>query len=574
MANPAFLGDLRVLFASATQRSVALSQAWALIAAAPSISPMTNPMLLPTLAAALGLVDWLILAGYCVVVLGIGWWAGRGESGDDENYFLGGRKMPVWAVAMSLLATALSAATFIGGPEDAFKGNLSYLILNVGQVLGVFVVAFLFIPAFYRARTITIYGYLDQRLGPGSGMAAGVAFLLGRLLASGARLFIAGIAFSLILYGNVELRNLLFAILFFGILGTVYTAMGGIKAVIWTDTLQLVIVIGSAILAIVLLLRAIPLSVGQTIEVLAQSRVTDATGNDTGSKLQLLDLSLDHTKAYTLWAALAMTAFNAAAFGTDQDLVQRLMTTRSPGKAIGSLLGAIALSIPVTALFLVIGLLLYVFYARPDVMGDAAPAEALNDARQVYPQFLLYHLPAGVRGLALAGLFAAAMSSLDSAINAMASSAVADVWRPIRQVLTRGENDGEGEAEPRPAAAGNANVSRTMVVAMGALLTLFALFAALAYDPEKNTLILYALGIMTFAYAGLLGVFLTAVLTKRGNVYSVIAALLVGAGVIASFRFIPALSGYKLAFPYVMLIGTLVSVAVCCAGRTTRRKAQ
>jgi len=519
----------------------------------------------PLLATALGLIDWLILAGYCVVVLAIGWWAGRGES-NDEAYFLGGRKMPVWAVAMSLVATALSAATFIGGPQDAFAGNLTYLTLNIGQVLGVLVVAYLFIPAFYRAGTITIYGYLDQRMGPGTGMAAGVAFLLGRLLASGARLFIAGIAFSLILYGDLAIKHLLFAIIFFGMLGTVYTAMGGIKAVIWTDTLQLIIVIGSAILAIVLLLRAIPLPLGETIEVLANSRVTDANGNDKGSKLKLFDLSFDHTQAYTLWAALAMTAFNAAAFGTDQDLVQRLMTTRSPGKAIGALFGGIALSIPVTALFLIIGLLLYVFYARPDVMGAAAPAEALNDSRQVYPQFLLYHLPAGVRGLALAGLFASAMSSLDSAINAMASSAVADVWQPMKRAIT-----GE-QASADPAKRGDANVSRGMVILMGVLLTGFALLAAVAYDPEQNTLIKYALGIMTFAYAGLLGVFLTAVLTRRGNVVSVVAALLAGAGVIAGFRFIPLLSETRLAFPYVMLLGTVVSFAVCCLAPSPMRR--
>ncbi|MEM9021386.1 MAG: sodium:solute symporter [Planctomycetota bacterium] len=538
---------------------------------------------MPTLllATALGPLDWLILAGYCAVVLAIGWWASRGGQ-DDESYFLGGRKMPAWAVAMSLTATALSAATFIGGPQDAFAGNLSYLMLNLGQVLGVLVVAFFFIPAFYRAGTITIYGYLEQRMGPGTGTAAGVAFLVGRLLASGARLFIAGIAFSLILYGDLQLRHLLPAIVFFGILGTVYTALGGIKAVIWTDTLQLIIVIGSAVLAIVLLMRAIPLSVGETLGVLADTRLTDAEGNDAGSKLQLLDLSLDHTKAYTLWAALAMTAFNAAAFGTDQDLVQRLLTTRSPRQAIGSLLGAIALSIPVTALFLVIGLLLFVFYTRPDVMGDSAPPEALSDSRAVYPQFLLHHLPAGVRGLALAGLFAAAMSSLDSAINAMASSAVADVWRPMKRVL--GRHTKRGDDEPKPAPGTDASVSRGMVVGMGALLTLFAVFAAVAYDPEKNTLIKYALGIMTFAYAGLLGVFLTAVLTPRGNLYSVIAALLAGAGVIAGFRFTPIIldaaqvdtlgrllgidSPFDLAFPYVMLLGTAVSVAVCCMGKT------
>lgn len=519
------------------------------------------------LASALGVVDWLVLAGYCGVVLLIGAWVGRGAS-DNENYFLGGRSMPGWAVAMSLLATSLSAATFIGGPQEAFGGNLTYLMLNLGQILGVLVVAFLFIPVFHRAGTITIYGFLGDRMGRGAGTAAGVAFLAGRLLASGARLFIAGIAFSLILYGDTQPKHLLFAIVLFGVLGTAYTAMGGIKAVIWTDTLQLVIVVGSAILAVALLLKAIPLSIPEIFDVLRQSHLTSADGSDGGSKLDIVDLSLDHTKAYTLWAALAMTAFNAAAFGTDQDLVQRLLTTRTPGKAVASLIGAILLSIPTTLLFLAIGLLLYVFYTRPDVMGNAAPAEALNDSRKVYPQFLLYHLPAGVRGLALAGLFAAAMSSLDSAVNAMASSAVADVWQPLRRALRGGDDTLETEPEPSEQASSNDGaVSRAMVILMGLLLTGFAVMAAVLFDPEKNTLIAYALGIMTFAYAGLLGVFLTAILTQRGNTPSVIAALLAGAGFIAAFRFVPMLADTKLAFPYVMLLGSIVSFMVCVVGK-------
>jgi len=499
----------------------------------------------------LALLDWLILAGYFVLIIAIGALASRGTN-DEKGFFLGGRKMPAWAVAMSFAATTLSAATFIGYPQASFTGDLTLLIHEFSKLLAALLVAVLFLPALYRAGSITVYGYLGQRIGPGAAMAASAMFLIGRLLASGARLFIAGTAFSLILYDNIQPENLITAIILFGVVGTLYTAMGGIKAVIWTDTLQLVIVVGAVIVSIVLLLQAIPLSVGEIAQVIQAEQ-----------KHVVFDPSRDLSKDSTLLAALALTVFYAAAFGADQDMAQRLLSCKSLKQSIGSLFGAILISVPITVLFMLAGLLLYVFYSGPELMGDAAPAYVIDDARKVYPQYLLHELPMGLRGLAMAGLFAAAMSSLDSVINAMASSVSSDILGPMRKRAA-----GAGDAEP----SSNNWLRRLLVVAMGAALTGAAIGMVALYDPESDTLIPFALGVMTFAYAGLMGVFLSVLLAGRGSTPSVIAALLAGMAVITASRYVAFVVAIGIAWPYWMVIATATSFAVCLLGSPRQSK--
>lgn len=498
--------------------------------------------------SALSGVDWLIIAGYFVVIIVIGALASRGAQ-EKDGFFLGGRRMPAWAVAMSFAATALSAATFIGGPEYAYKNDLALLAYEIGKVLGALLVCALLLPPIYRAGCATVYGYLGQRVSPDAATAASIVFLIGRVLASGARLFIAGTAFSLILYDDLHTTSLITAIVLFSVVGTLYTVLGGIKAVIWTDTLQLIVVVGALVVSMAMLLGAIPLPLGEIFSVL------QADG-----KATVIDTSFDLSRDDTLWAALAMTVFYAAAFGTDHDMAQRLLTCKTLKQSIGSLLGATLIALPITVLFMFMGLLLYVFYARPDVMGDAAPAMAVADGREVYPQYLLHELPAGLRGLAMAGLFAAAMSSLDSAINAMASSAVNDVIHPLRRKFGRAVPEGG----PSPAA------SRAMIALMGALLMGSAILMVLLYDDESDSLVPFALGVMAFAYAGLMGVFLAVVLTGRGATWSVIAGLVAGLGVIAGSRYLPLLANLGIAFPYWMLVGTAASFAVCAAGGRCR----
>jgi len=502
-----------------------------------------------------GILDWLIVAGYMAGMVGVGALTSRRQQ-DTDTYFLGGRQMPVWAVALSVLATSLSAATFIGAPQIAYEGNLTYLSLNIGGMIAAFVVAFLFIPPIYRAGTTTIYGYLGKRYGPPSMMAASAMFLFGRLLASGARLFMAGIGFALILYGDTTPRELVMAVVLLGFVGTLYTAFGGIRAVIWTDTIQIVVVTFAAGLSVYLLLDAIPLSTPQITAVLR-----DANGVD---KLKLIDTRLALGPSFTLWAAvIASTFVSTSAYGVDHDLAQRMMTVKSPWRGGAALIGSTLLGIPVIFLFLVIGLLLSIYYGRPDLMGDAAPLDAVADTKRIYPQFLLNHVPLGLRGLAMAGLFAAAMSSFDSAINAMASTAVADLYIPWKAWRIRQT----GAGTPPEASL---TASRFAVAAMGALLTCFAILAVFLQAKGNDTLIGFALGVMAFALAPLLGVFSAAIFTRRGNTASVFAALGLGMGAVLLLQpyALQAWLDFELGWPWWWVVVTPFSFLLCIAGRS------
>ena len=507
-------------------------------------------------------LDWSIIVLYLGAMVLIGHVVGRKKT-DAKGYFLGDRSSPTWAVVLSIIATSLSAATFLGAPQVAFRGDLTYLILNVGNFIGVVIVAVVFIPRFYAAGTVTIYGYLNRRFGEPARIATSTMFLVGRLLASGARLFMAaGPVCLLIFHPNrpetpASHHEQILAILLIGAIGIAYTVSGGIKAVIWTDSAQIVIVVGAAILSIALLLHKIPLSVHQVIHELAKP----GTGVDGHSKLHWFEHSFDLTKKFTIWVALFATTFSgAAAYGVDHDLVQRMLTTKSAWRGSFSVVAAQVLGIFVSSLFMVIGLLLYIYYRRPDLMGAGAPAQVIVATKDIYPQFLLT-LPTGLAGLAMAGLFAAAQGSLDSAINAMASSAVADIYWPMRRV--RGLAVSDSTRAPRIA-----------VGVMGALLIGFAIACVYLYDEKNDTLLSFALEIITFAYTGMLGVFLTALLTKRGNNASVLAALAVGFIVTALMResicdwWTMKLFGHPhhISNLWAMTIGTPISFLVCVAG--------
>ena len=306
------------------------------------------------------LLDWSVVIGYMAIVLVMGAVISRRQA-DSRYFFLAGRSMPAWAVSLSVLATALSAATFIGVPQMAFEGDLTYLITNVGSVIAAFIIAFLFVPPIYLAGTVTIYGYLGRRYGMGAKAAAGVMFLLGRLLSSGARLFMAGIAFALMLYGEATARELVFAVVLLGIIGTLYTVFGGIRAVIWTDALQLCVMTVAALFSVVLLWQLIPAS---------GTDVLNALRNAEGvNKLRLVDLRWDLGNPFTLWSGVfAMIVVGVSTHGVDQDMAQRVMTAKSPWHGGWALISSIVIGIPVIGLFMAIGLLLHVFYQRPDLM--------------------------------------------------------------------------------------------------------------------------------------------------------------------------------------------------------------
>lgn len=500
----------------------------------------------------LGLLDWVTLVVYLGGVVALGLAASRRGKGKKDWFFLGGRSIPGWAVAMSFVGTAISVATVTGVPETAYGGDLRYFAVTIAMLIAAVVVAFWFLPVFYRAGVASIYDALEDRFGSGAKRMAGWLFLAGRVLASGARLYIAAIPVALMLYPGPEAGTmgpawLYGAVILIAVVATAYTLAGGIAAVIWTDVAQVVVLVGAALLAGWLMLDRLDLSVAGAFEAV---RGVDA------SKFRVIDVTSGMRSDFSLLSVLtAMVLFHVAAFGTDQDLVQRLLTCKDSTRAARSLIASIGVMAGVIGLFLCVGLLLFLYY-RPDAPGLSGHSAPEGD--KAFAWFVLHELPVGARGLVFAGIIAAAMSSLDSALTAMAS------------VGARRVDEGA-----------SATSARWRVVFWSAALTACALFFVAASRHDGRGLISFALSVMSYPYAGLLGVFVVFVFTRRGNGASAVAAMVLGpiAVLLMEFvmpRFLPA-EEFALsapgAYPWRMSVGAGAAMAICLLGSGRQAKA-
>lgn len=524
---------------------------------------------------ALAPTDWVVLGVYVAILAGAGVYFARRAARTTDEYFLAAHGMPVWAVAFSILATAQSAATFVAVPQSSYTGNLAYLAGNIGAVIGAVILATVFIPAYYRRRASTPYELLESRFGPSSRLATACVYLGGRVFASGARLFVGALPASLALFGDTEPAHLAITIALFTIFGIAFTFLGGVSSVIWTDVLQVSVYLGAAVVVALVLWSSIPVSTADLVHALAHPP-PGPDGTPSASKLTVVSLGLDPAKpgwgfdpsmSFTLLTSCTgLVLLTLASHGMDQDLVQRMLTCRSSARGAWSVIAGVLVGVPTVTLFLVIGLLLYVFYQRPDVMGAAAPplASLPADSRDVFQHFAFRELAPGLAGLFLCGVFAAGPAGLNAGLNSMSSTFVGDVYRRFRP--------------PTPARpdAHYLFVGRLGVLAAGLLLGGFAMLCIWWQQAAGQSLIDFVLSVMNFAYAGLLGVFLTALFTRRGNSTSVLAALVVGFVAVLMMnplvwpRWTPwlgvGLDGVKLAFPWQLVIGAGLATAACALG--------
>jgi SSS family transporter len=525
-------------------------------------------------ASSLGALDWAVIGGYLALLLASGVWFARREPSGAREYFIANRRMPAWAVAFSIIAASLSVATFMGVPESAYKGNMTFLSTTIGTLIAVAVVSGAFIPAFYANNVTTVYELLEKRFGARAKQASSGMFMIGRLLASGARVYIAAIPLAMVLFGAKEESNtgyLAGAIVVLTVVAVAYTLIGGIASVIWTDVLQTVVLVGAAVGAVIVLVHKIPMPIGEiwhTLRTPNPSGFCKTTVLVLGVNQEQPFLGLDPSQRYTVLTAIfGFSLINMAAYGTDHDLAQRMLTCKSAMRGKASAWGAILMNLPITVLFMTVGLLLWVFYDL--VEKGKLEGQALNTGQEAFPAFILQEMPRGLAGLMLAGLFAAGLGSLNSAINAMAATFVNDFYMPA----VKGKSERHYLLASRWATAG-----------WGALIGGFAIVCIFwkRANPE-TTLIDFALQVMTFAYAGLLAVFVTAIFTKRGNTPSALAALATGFVVIILFQTWETWTGWfeatrggedgvwrlgdlKLAYPWQMLVATCISFAVCCLG--------
>ena len=524
-------------------------------------------------------IDWTIIAFFLGALIVIGYLFSK-KNRNIEDYFMAGRSMPGWLVAIAATGTSISAGTFVGSPELGFNTNLTYVMNLIGAICGGTLVAALILPRLYNAKTITIYGYIGDRFGEPSKKATSIMFLVGQLFTSGSRLFIAAIAISVIVFGNIQFQFMVWSIIILGLVSTIYTMLGGIKGLLYIDTFQTLLMIFTGVLALVLIAFSLGdysfAQIWQTLTTdglvkapaaagVAPGLAADGTLNGwvEGNKLQIFDPSLDFSKPYTILGGLiGVAVFKIAQFTTDQEFVQRQLTCKDVKQAGRSLVVSQLLSLPTVLVFLCIGLLLYAKYKLDPMTDGLLSAGFFADARDVFPQYIKNHIPVGVRGLMITGLLAAALSSFNSAINSMASSFVADLYLPIRQQRGKAEqNDADQIAS-----------SRWIVILMGVLLTAFAILTCVMQQSSGLNLVDFATGVMCFAYVGMLGVFLTAIFTKRGNNTSVIASLVVGMLIIIPLMFQKELFGQNyIAWTWWCPIGAIVTTLICLAGKPRKR---
>lgn len=443
-------------------------------------------------------LDYIVLGVYLVGVAALGIRM-SGRQGSATDYFLGGRDLPWWAVCFSVVATETSTLTVIGIPAVAYGGGLTFFQLTFGYIIGRGLVAWLFLPRYLSGSMETAYDFLGARYGLGVRSLASGTFLITRLLADGVRLFATAIPVRVMLLSAGLDVGYPLIIVVIAVITTLYTLIGGLRAVVWVDVVQMTLYLGGAIGAIFLLL-------GQAPEGwFAQAREA--------GKLVWLDggsgIMSWLTTPYVLpTAVIGGAIFSMASHGTDHLIVQRLLACRNLGDSRKALIGSGFMVMAQFAAFLGVGLLLWAYYG-----GVPVSELGLTRGDEVFPKFIIEGMPPGVSGLLLAGIIAAAMSTLSSSLNALASSTVFDILAYFR--VRRGISETRTDA-------GDLRTSRLATLFWGLV---FVGFANLFQD-QQNPVVELGLAIASFTYGGLLGAFLLGMVNGRTQAFDAGLALI------------------------------------------------
>jgi SSS family transporter len=463
------------------------------------------------------LTDLAVIAGYLILIT---WFGARFKEKQKtlKDYFLGGRGAPWWAIAFSIVSAETSTLTVIGTPAIAYAGNFTFLQLIFGYLLGRIVISILFLPRYFRGEMFTAYELMQRRFGPHVRKFTAGTFLILRSLAEGVRVFAVSIVISIVLQtGELLSIGLIVCLTLF------YTFEGGMTAVIWTDVVQMVLYMGGAIISFFAILHLIP---GGWTHVVAVADITH--------KFRLFDFGFSLTPAffrqtYSFWGGLLGGCFlTMASHGTEQLLVQRLLSAKNERESRLALFSSWLVIFFQFGLFLTIGVMLYVH------AHDAASARpAVLD--KIYPEFLWNHLPHGLSGLLVAAILAAAMSNLSAALNALASTSVMDFLRPLRPGLPE-------EYYLR--------MARYSTVVWGLVLFGVGLLAR-----HWGSVMEAGLSIASVLYGALLGVFLLGVLTRRPGQWSAIIGMAAGFAVTLILR-------TRVAYTWYLLLGSSATFAV------------
>jgi len=460
-------------------------------------------------------IDLAIVIAYLLGVTALGLWFRRGQQ-DARDYFLGGKSAPWWALAFSIVATETSTLTIIGTPALSYGTNLTFIQLVFGYLVGRVLIVLLLLPGYFRGEFFTAYALIEKRFGTRMRAVAASTFLVTRAVAEGVRVSAIALVVSVVLGTSERL-----AVVIVIALTILYTFEGGMKAVIWTDVAQLLLYLTGSAVTLGFLLHAIP---GGWSEV---TRVASAAGN----KLQFLEFSFSWAAKYTFWSGVIGGAFlTMASHGTDQTIVQRLLAARNENDSRKALLASGGIVLLQFTLFLLVGVLLYVFAQHSPLLH---PGERTD---RVLPLFLAREMPVGLAGLMLASIVAVAMSNASGSLNSLAASSILDfsvaVGRPdAKKLLSR---------------------SRWMTLAWGIVLMALG-FIFMRWDKVLEL----GLTVASFPFGCLLGLFLLGTLDKRANISGALTGMFCG--------LMATVAVWKLssvAYTWYVLIGSCVTFLV------------
>jgi SSS family transporter len=477
-------------------------------------------------------LDLIVLVVYLAGTTFLGVFLGRNQK-SARDYFVANHTIPWWAVLFSIVATETSALTVISIPGLAYTGNLGFLQIAAGYIIGRIVVGYTLLPRYYDGHLVTAYALLERRFGVATRRFASVVFMFTRAFADSVRVFATAIPVALIL-GPILSPSVVMpaAILVLGALTLLYTYNGGVRAVVWTDVIQTGVYLIGAVAAVIIIGHGVP-----------GGWATVFHSASAAGKLHAIDLYTGFDRPQTLFAGLLGGAFlSMASHGADQVIVQRLMTASSLRDARRALIGSGFAVFFQFALFLMIGAGLWVFFG----------ARHFDSPDKIFPTFIVTAMPTGLIGLLVAAILAATMSAHSGAINSLAAATVHDIYLPI---TGRDAND-----------ARTLRVAKLASLAWGTLL----LVIALCYRDQGTPVVVVALAIASFTYGALLGGFALGILWQRAQQRDAIIGMAVGIlvmSVVVSAKQLsaiwPALApAGTIAWPWYVLIGTSVTVGV------------
>ncbi|WP_067608234.1 sodium:solute symporter [Nocardiopsis listeri] len=454
-------------------------------------------------------------------------WLGLKLSGrqrDVKDYFIGNRELPWWAVCLSVVATETSALTVISVPGVAYLGDVTFLQVAVGYLIGRIVVAYLLLPRYYRGEMTTAYAYLGLRFGRGMQATASVTFLFTRLLADGVRLFAAAIPMKIIL-DSIGLEASYFTIVAaMGVVTILYTLVGGIRAVVWVDVLQMGLYCVGGVVALVVISTSIDVNFLTVAAEEGKTRFLDFTSNPISAPYA------------TVTAVLGGALLSTASHGADQLIVQRLLGCRTLRDAQKAVIVSGVVVFVQFALFLTVGLALYSYFERATV-----EQLGMSTSDELFPVFIAEGLPAGLSGLLLAGIMAAAMSTLSSSLSALSSSTMADLYEKFSR---RRLEDGQA-----------LRMSRLFTLGWG----LVFIGAAAMFTGTDNPVVELGLSVASITYGGLLGAFFLGLWVRRARQADAAIAFAVAVATMAwLFLFEPELVG----FTWYTAIGSAITLGL------------